>query len=172
MAFGESRWSARLSELRLPRPRLFEVDSLDSKAAEVALMDAYTHAVASLPQVSSHRASRAEAVADYAMQLERYSRLLATHAALADVSLMSSSSEGSSHLRAQLIQQVVSNPTTCSHGLAASLSDALRLGALATALTAFAVNNPSRQSYDDAAVSLRTTDMRLAEFELLERTTR
>ena len=172
MALGKSKWIGRISELSLPRPRLLDVPSLDSAAAEQSLLLHYAEATSLLANPSAHFVTRWEGVSAYAENLDSYSKLLATHAALADVLFMESPTSMDDDKRQSRIAQLVNDPSTRSNGLAASLSFATLIAAMATALSAYAIKDPGRASYEPAATALRTADLRLAEFEALERQNR
>jgi hypothetical protein len=169
MAIGKSKWVGRISALALPRPRLIDIPTLATANAEQQLVNSYGEASHQLADPSIHFVTRYEAVVEYSKQLSSYCELLATHAAIADLALLEDAVGLSDEERTSRIAKLLSEPATRSNGLAASLRFATYIAAMATALTAFAIKEPSRHSYEPASQALRTANQRLTEFESLER---
>jgi hypothetical protein len=79
MAFGKAKWAGRVAELRLPRPRLLEIATLDTATSESSLLSAYTEGRRLLADTAVHFVTRWEGVMAYSQQLVSYSKVLATH---------------------------------------------------------------------------------------------
>lgn len=163
-----SKWPREISQIRLPRPTILKVEILNAAPAENDLLNTYQSASRVLKDLSVHQIERWEVVAQYANSFGSYSQVLATYAALQDPLFLQPAGEIKDVERQQHVAQLLENPETISHALAASLCFATHIAALATAFTAFAVNNPSRQSFMDARNATEAADRYLFEFERLE----
>ena len=163
-----SKWPREISQIRLPRPTILKVEILNAAPVENELLDAYQSASRMLKNISVHQIERWEIVAQYANSFGSYNQLLATYAALKDPLFLQPAGEIKEVERQRHVAHLLEDADTISHGLAASLCFATHIAALATALTAFAVNNPSRQSYMDARNATEAADRYLFEFERLE----
>lgn len=172
MAFGKAKWARRIADLRLPRPRVMSIQTLSVDEAEASLLRTYTDASRLLADIDVHFVTRWEGVMAYAEQLDSYHKVLTTHAALCDVRFMESPAKWEPSVRDALISHMLADPSTRSNGLAASLGFATYVAMLATALCAYAVKSPSEDAHAHAMTALRTADIRLAEFESLERSAR
>lgn len=163
-----SKWPREISQIRLPRPTILKIKLVNAAPAENELLDNYQSAAHMLKTISAHQIERWEVVARYANSFGTYNQVLATYAALKDPLFLRPFGEIKEAEREQHVARLLGDPDTTSHGLAASLCGATHIAALATALTAFAVNNPSRQSFMDARNSTEAADRYLFEFERLE----
>jgi hypothetical protein len=156
----------QVAALTLPRPHVLRAEGMNSETTEVSLMNAYSHAVDLIRAPDEHFVIRWEAVGDYAAHLEKYSKALQTYAALGDLTFVTAPIQIERVRRELLVEQMLDDDETRPHGLAAALSFATTVTALAVAVTAFAVKEPTRNSYCDASTALRTAELRLAEFEV------
>ena len=165
MAFGSSKWTQQISELRLPRPRIYPVSVLDASELEGTLISNYQSANDLLQAANSNLSDRFTAISEYSINLADYSKVLATYAALANPALLTLSEDLPTNEANQIITELLASPETQANGVAAVLLFATLIASVATALTAYAVNNPNRGSFETAQAVLRTSDSRFAEFE-------
>lgn len=165
MAFGSSKWTQQISDLRLPRPRLLPVPGLDTSELEVTLISNYRSSNELLQAFRDSQLRRFTAISEYSFILANYSQVLATFAALADPGLLTLSEDLPNNEANQIINELLDSTETQANGVAAVLLFATLIASVATALTAYAVNNPSRRSFETAQAVLMTSDAKFAEFE-------
>lgn len=168
MGFGTAKWSRQISEVRLPRPRILKIQVLNAGPAEEAMLDSFRRASEALQNESLHRIVRWETLGEHAKHIGEYGEVLGTYASLKDPIFLEPITSIDEKVRESHINALLANSETYTHGLAAALCMATQISALATALTAFAVNNPSRQSFSDASNSTRAADRFFADYEALE----
>jgi hypothetical protein len=168
MSSFTKKWSNRTAELHLPRPRTIKLSDLDSGPAIEALFNSYGVARSTLADLSQHQVTRWEAVGSYAEQLGAYAKVLGTHASTADPDFLKPVTDIPELERLAKIDALIESFDTRSQGLAAALIFPTYFSAVAVALTAFAVNDNSRQAFTDAQVALRRVDHLFIDYELLE----
>lgn len=169
MSSFTKKWSNRTAELRLPRPRTIPIPELDSGPTVDALFSSYTDAVAKLANVSLHHMARWEAVGSYSTNLGQYAQVLATHASTADPIFLTAAAENPDHELRALIERLVADDTTRSAGLAGALHYPTLMAAVAVALTAFAVNDNSRNSFTTAQTAVSHIERYFMDFERIVR---
>lgn len=169
MSSFTKKWSNRTAELRLPRPRTIPLAGLDSGPTVDALFASYTDAVAKLANVSLHQVARWEAVGAYSTNLGQYAQVLATHASTADPIFLTDAAEKPNRELRALIERLVADEATRGQGLAGALHYPTLMAAVAVALTAFAVNDNSRDSFTTAQTALAHIEQYFVDFERIER---